>query len=84
MVDFVKNTCEKLYGKSKVYVDKIQGMGGEDYAYISLKVPSCMYRVTVDKDSHAHNCKFKINGKDYFPTAMESLITCTIDFLKNQ
>ncbi|GMO15447.1 MAG: M20 family metallopeptidase [Mycoplasmoidaceae bacterium] len=83
LFNLVKNSSIEILGKQKVQEMKKQTMGAEDFAYISQCVPSCNYNVQLDKDSHWHNSKMKINPNIYFPTALKSMIMSVFNYLNN-
>jgi metal-dependent amidase/aminoacylase/carboxypeptidase family protein len=58
-----------------------QNMGGEDFAFISRQVPSCMYHITVDKNSHWHDSNFKINPEVYFKASLKSMVLSALNYL---
>jgi len=85
VIDLVKEASIEILGKDKVIIDTDEaGMGAEDFAYMTLALPAAMYTVTIDEAPHGHTAGFKINGKTYFPSCMESMTNIAISYLKNK
>jgi metal-dependent amidase/aminoacylase/carboxypeptidase family protein len=57
-------------------------MGAEDFAFVSSEVPSCIYFVAMNKDSHWHNSKMKINLDKHFDASLKSMIATVYHLLE--
>jgi metal-dependent amidase/aminoacylase/carboxypeptidase family protein len=52
VADAVIEASKSMLGTEKVSLMTNQCMGAEDFAFVSSEVPSCIYFVAMNKDSH--------------------------------
>ena len=85
MTSFAKESLKKVVGEENVFDLKEPNMGGEDFAYFALKVPSAFIFVGIANNKSEpvihHNPYFKWDSKNVGILA-QSLSQIAIDYLK--
>ena len=66
MTDFVRTTSAAIIGSANVVEVEFPSMGGEDFAYIAQKVPTCFFQIGTGNEDpatrfSAHHSRFDID-----------------------
>lgn len=85
MSNLAKDAFSYVLGKEKVKELKEKVMGGEDFAYLAQRVPSCFILVGISKDMENravhHNSRFAWDDKNMKNLSL-GLANCALEFLK--
>lgn len=86
ITEFVRQAAVEVAGEENVIEGEL-GLGGEDYSYFSLEVPSCFFRVGTRNEDRGivwghHHPKFDVE-EEGFVNGMATMATAAINYLNS-